>query len=156
MEHLIVRLEASVASWPIAHNIIEIAGLVLGSIPLVISGLEHYAECVSTIKIMFNYPSEFKSLTRRLRVEHDIFRNTVELLLHDCMGDQLLTELLENNDGKSWLDPDVGKALRKKLQTSYALYFETVESLNKTLTEFKERLKLSEDGKVHYAEPSLA
>lgn len=135
---------------------IEIAGLVLGSIPLVISGLEHYAEGVSTIKVMFNYPSEFKSLGRRLRVEQGIFRNIIELLLHDCVGDRLLTELLENIGGKSWSDPDVEKALRRKLQASYALYLEAVESLNKTLIEFKERLKLNEDGKVGYAQPSLA
>ena len=135
---------------------VEIVGLVLGSIPLVISGLEHYAEGVATIKVMFRYPSEFKSLSRRLRVEQDIFRNIIELLLHDCVGDSLLTELLENVGGKSWSDPDVEKALQQKLQASYGVYIETVESLNKTLAEFKERLKLGDDGKVCYAAPSLA
>jgi hypothetical protein len=85
----------------------EIAGFVLGSIPLVISGLEHYAEGVSTIKIMFNAPSEFKSMSRRLTVEHRILRNTVELLLHDCIDDdELLANLMaDNGDSDLWSDP---------------------------------------------------
>lgn len=127
---------------------VDIAGVVLGAIPLVISGLEHYAEGVLTIKIMFNYPSEFRSLSRRLRVEQDIFRNNIELLLHDCVEDSVLTELLENVGGKEWSNPVVEKALARKLRISYSVYLETVESMDKTLREFKERLKLNDDGKV--------
>jgi hypothetical protein len=74
---------------------IEVAGIVLGVIPLVVSGLEHYADGVSTIKVIFNYESEFRSLSRRLRVESNIFQNTVEILLRDCVNDEKLTELLE-------------------------------------------------------------
>ena len=136
---------------------IEIAGLILGGIPLVISGLEHYEEGVSTIKVMFNYPSEFRFLSRRLRVEQDIFRNAMELLLHDCIQDSLLSDLLENIGGKSWSDPAVERALRKKLQASYSVYLETVKDLNKTLREFKQRLKLDEDGRVRsqYCTPPI-
>ena len=128
----------------------EVAGLVLGSIPLVISGLEHYAEGVSTIKIMFNAPSEFKAMGRRLKVEHKIYRNTLELLLHDCIDDdQLLTDLMsDSGDSARWSDPIVEKALRKKLQSSYSVYLETMSSLETTLADFKSRLKLNEDGKV--------
>lgn len=129
---------------------IEVAGLILGAIPLVISGLEHYAEGVSTIKIMFNAPSEFKSLSRRLRVEQKIFKNAIELLLHDCIDDdQMLADLMSDTaDSKLWSDPEVGKALRQKLQTSYSVYLDTMTSLETTLLEFRERLKLNDDGKV--------
>lgn len=129
---------------------VEVAGLVLGSIPLVISGLEHYAEGVSTIKIMFNAPSEFKSLSRRLKVEQKIFKNSIELLLHDCIDDdQLLADLMSDTAGsKLWSDPEVEKALWQKLQSSYSVYLDTMTSLETTLLEFRERLKLNDDGKV--------
>lgn len=129
---------------------IEVAGIVLGAIPLVISGLEHYAEGVSTIRIMFNAPSEFKSLSRRLRVEQKIFKNSIELLLHDCISDdQLLANLMSDTaDSKLWSDPDVERALRQKLQSSYSVYLDTMTSLETTLMEFRNRLKLSDDGKV--------
>ena len=129
---------------------IEVVGLILGSIPLVISGLEHYAEGVSTIKIMFNAPSEFKSLSRRLTVEQKIFKNSIELLLHDCIdNDQLLADLMsETADSKLWSDPEVDKALRMKLQSSHSVYLDTMTSLETTLMEFRNRLKLNDDGKV--------
>lgn len=128
----------------------EIAGFVLGSIPLVISGLEHYAEGVSTIKIMFNAPSEFKNMSRRLTVEHRILINTVELLLHDCIDDeQLLANLMaDSSDPDVWSDAIVEKALRNKLQSSFSVYLETMSSLQTTLADFKSRLKLTDDGKV--------
>jgi hypothetical protein len=60
---------------------IEVAGIVLGAIPLVISGLEHYSEGAQTIRSMWDYPKEFATLSRRLRVENETFRNTMELIL---------------------------------------------------------------------------
>jgi hypothetical protein len=129
---------------------VEIVGFILGGIPLVISGLEHYAEGVSTVKIMFNAPSEFKSLSRRLRVEQKIFKNSVELLLHDCIDDdQLLADLMSDiADSRLWSDPEVDKALRTKLQSSYSVYLDTITSLEATLTAFRDRLKLNDNGKV--------
>ena len=127
---------------------LEIAGVVLGSIPLLISGLEHYAEGASTIKRMFRAPGEFRSLSRRLRVEHDIFRNSMELLLTNCVDDVELQDLLEHVGGNSWSEPAVDVALRKKLNRSYNVYMETVEDMNQTLVAFRERLKLGDDGKV--------
>lgn len=137
---------------PVNHKMagVEVAGFVLASIPLVISGLEHYAEGVSTIKIMFNAPSEFRSLSRRLTVEQRILKNSVELLLHDCIeDDQLLADLMSDNASSDlWCDPNVEKALRQKLQSSYSVYLDTMFSLETTLTKFKNRLKLNDDGKV--------
>lgn len=129
---------------------IEVAGLVLGALPLIVSGLEYYAEGVSTLKVMFNAPSEFKSLSRRLRVEQKIFKNSIELLLHDCIeNNQLLSDLMSDNaDSDLWSDPEVENALRQKLQSSYTVYLETMSSLETTLLQFKDRLRLSDDGKV--------
>ena len=81
-------------------------------------------------------------------MELEIFRNTIELLLGDCVDDQLLTDMLENFGGESWSNPDVQGSLRRKLQTSYKVYLELVQSMNNTLKEFKDRLKLDENGKV--------
>lgn len=127
---------------------LEVAGVVLGAIPLLISGLEHYAEGASTVKRMFRAPAELRSLGRRLQVEHEIFRNCQELLLNDCLDDVLLQDLLQNANSSAWSDPAVEAALRRKLQRSYQGYMETVEDMNKTLTAFRERLQLGDDGKV--------
>jgi len=156
---------------------IEIVGLVLGAIPLVISGkstrglvavnleafttfahgakananstgLEHYGEGVKTIKSMFNYPQEFATLSRRLRIENGIFKNAIELLLHDAVDDTTALLLLEQPAGKRWHDPNVKNGLQEKMQSSYIVFMETIESMNRTITEFQQRLRLGPDGKV--------
>ncbi|KAK3720810.1 hypothetical protein LTR37_003473 [Vermiconidia calcicola] len=132
---------------------IEVAGLVFGAIPLVISGLEHYAEGVATVKVMFNYPSEFRSLGRRLNVEKEIFQNIMESLLDGCADDGILTDLLGQQAGNSWSNPEIDKALRNKLGRSYSVYLETVQDMNESLARFKERLKLDEDGRGPFHDP---
>nr|POF20019.1 hypothetical protein CFP56_52268 [Quercus suber] len=132
---------------------IEVAGLVLGAIPLVISGLEHYGEGARTIKSMWNYPQEFASLSRRMRVEQDIFRNAIELLLSDCVEDAVLADLLDNPGGDIWSDPKVDEALREKMRRSYEVYLETVRGMQTTLERFSARLKLGPDGKVRATLP---
>lgn len=98
---------------------------------------------------MFNAPSEFKSLGRRLTVEQKIFRNTIELLLHDIVDDDMLSEFMKDASNENlWSDPAVERALRNKLQSSYSVYLETIQSMDKTLNEFRSRLKLNDDGKV--------
>jgi hypothetical protein len=132
----------------IAMSGIEVAGIVLGAIPLLISGLEHYAEGVATIRRTFKYQAEFRSLSRQLRVESGIFQNTIELLLTGCVAQDKITELLESPGGKGWQNPDVADSLRQKLGRVYDVYLETVESMSRTVHEFKARLKLNDDGKV--------
>jgi hypothetical protein len=56
--------------------------------------------------------------------------------------------LLTEPGGKSWEDSDVEQELRRILQGSYSVFMETVISMNQALTTFKERLRLSPDGKV--------
>lgn len=60
---------------------IELAGLVLGAIPVVVAGLESYIKGVATIKRYSKYKNELKSLRTSLTTEYDIFRNSCEELL---------------------------------------------------------------------------
>lgn len=127
---------------------LEVAGVVLGGISLLISGLEHYAEGAQTIKIMFRARSVFKGLSRSLEVERQIFYNTIELLLKDCVDDDALQDLLENVGGPAWSEPAVEDALQRRLAKSYRVYFETVEEMNRVVAQFHERLPVGDDGKV--------
>ena len=74
---------------------VEAAGLILGALPLVVSGLESYIEGVATIKRYFRYKNELKSLLRALTTEYDIFRNTCEELLEGLVQAQKMMMLLQ-------------------------------------------------------------
>lgn len=48
----------------------EVAGFILVALPLVISGLNHYADGVTTITKWWGYKRELKSLFRTLHAEY--------------------------------------------------------------------------------------
>lgn len=128
---------------------IEIAGLVLGSIPLVISGLEHYAEGVRTIRKFRQSTREFVRLKRILETENDIFLNSIEILLKDDVSDQVLAAMLNDVNGSSkWKDPMLDECLQTRLGRSYNTYFAAVKSLAQAVTDLHLELKLNAAGKV--------
>ena len=126
---------------------IEVAGLVLGAIPIVITGLEKYIQGVATVKRYFRYKNELKSLLRALSTEYDIFRNSCEELLEGLVPVQRLSFLLQDPGGKPWKDASLEKRLKQRLQDAYKGYLETVDDMEAAVEEFKDRLKLK-DGKV--------
>jgi hypothetical protein len=127
---------------------IEVAGIILGAIPLVISGLEHYSQSANAIKSMWRYPKEFQTLSRRLRIEYEMFRNTMELILSSCVRGRSLEQMLTDSGGKSWEDADVERELHRILQGSHTVFVETVLSMSEAISTFRKRLRLSSDGKV--------
>jgi hypothetical protein len=129
---------------------VEVAGLVLGAIPLLVSGLESYIKGVATIKRYFKYKNELKSLLRTLTTEYDIFRNSCEMLLEGLVHAHKMTLLLKDPGGNLWKDPFIERKLKNRLQSSYVGYLQTVDDMELAVEEFKARLKLGPDGKVRH------
>ncbi|KAF7506265.1 hypothetical protein GJ744_012073 [Endocarpon pusillum] len=92
---------------------IELAGLVLGALPVVVAGLESYIKGVATIKRYFKYKNELKSLRTSLTTEYDIFRNNCEELLEGLVQTQKMALLLIDPGGALWKDPAIEKKLRR-------------------------------------------
>ena len=128
----------------------EVVGIVLGAIPLVISALEHYAEVISTVRIIRKAAQEFRTVARKLEAEHVLFRNALTNMLNDCTGirPETLKTLLHTVGGSAWREPDVEAALLKRLGGSLKSYHEHVQSISIALHTFKERLHLDYNGQV--------
>lgn len=121
---------------------VEAAGLVLAVIPLIISGLEHYAQGAERIKLAWNYAREFKSLARDLETHNTCFRNSIKILLVDCVNIDDQDRLLDNLGGESWSDPHIADVLRLRLCDSYDPYVNTVNNIAEAVTSLQNRLKL--------------
>jgi hypothetical protein len=51
----------------------EIAGLVLGAVPLLISALEHYEDFVEPTVAFFKWKGQLSQATRRLQMGHTVY-----------------------------------------------------------------------------------
>ncbi|ORY17089.1 hypothetical protein BCR34DRAFT_583855 [Clohesyomyces aquaticus] len=121
----------------------EIAGVVLGSIPLIISALEHYSDGISTIKSMQKYQEVFEYLHASFVTSLAIYRNTCEELLSPlALSDAHLYKLLEEVDTRSWDDAILDANLRNRLGTSHLPFKSSLRQINKKIRKFADKLRL--------------
>ena len=128
---------------------VETAGLILGSIPLVVSALEHYAEGIQTIVRWWRCKSEVANLIRILNVEQARFLNTCELLLEGLVSPSQLELLLQSPGGPQWKDTDLDQKLKRRLARSYSAYLRSIDDFASVLKELEAKLELGIDGKVN-------
>lgn len=121
---------------------VEVAGLVLAVIPLVVAGIDSYSNGLRTIKKIRHCMDELEDMRDDLECEHEKFQHTVELLLSDSVDDRTLQRLFDDIGGEMWADEHVDKCLHGRLQRSYAIFWKSVKSMNKSLQELKRGLDL--------------
>lgn len=129
---------------------IEVIGIVLGAIPLLISGLEHYADGADTIRRAFRAGREFRILKQKLDDENLLFRNTITILLEECVDIETQKDLMKDVDGTIWKDMKVRDALENRLRDSYCSYISHVGKIQASLDKFNERLGITAQGQVSY------
>ncbi|KAI0837385.1 hypothetical protein F5Y06DRAFT_304768 [Hypoxylon sp. FL0890] len=131
---------------------IEVAGIVLGSIPLVISALEHYGEILQAINRWRFTAREIQSLTRRLGTQQAIFTNTCEHLLSGIVPATRLEEMIAEPFGPLWQDQDIKDKIELRLDRVMEPFGDTAKTMVEAVEQFKSRLDLDENGQVKWIE----
>lgn len=126
----------------------EIAGVVLGSLPLIISAMEHYADGIATAKRFWRYKSEMRSLILQINTERGIFINTLEQLLTGIVRVEHMADFLTNPGEGVWQDAEVESKLKGRLRSAYQIYIDNVRGMEVSLKKMMEKLALDKDGKV--------
>lgn len=65
---------------------VETAGLVLAVFPLVVKGMQYYAEGLQTIQFWRRYRRELQNHARRIKTQWVRYLNTIELLFGGIVG----------------------------------------------------------------------
>lgn len=128
---------------------LEVAGVVLGALPLIISALEHYADGINTAKRYWRYKSEIRSLILQVKTERGIFLNTIEQLLNGIVRIEQIETFLSSPRGDIWRDHDIDSKLKERLRGVYEIYRDNVEGMKTSLKGIMGKLALDPDtGKV--------
>lgn len=129
---------------------IEIAGLILGAIPLVIAALEHHEKVTKPMRILAKYQGEFFRALTALRSEHALFEQNVELLLGPITTARELTDMLDNTNSSFWSEPRIILALQNHLGRAYPAYVRTVSEIRHSIESIAVGLEaLPGAGSVH-------
>lgn len=118
----------------------EVAGIVLGSIPLVISTLEHYKNGISVIQRYRRYERELQRLIRNLETEKVKLQNVCEKLLDGIVPPSRIDDMVENPGGDLWVKRETQKAIRTRLWKSWNVFEKTLRDIQTATDEMYEKL----------------
>lgn len=128
---------------------IEVAGLVLGALPLIVTALDIYKGTVSKVSKWRRYEREVDRLIRCLRLEDARLQSICEKLLGGSVSGTDIAAMIKDPGGPLWKD----NGLHQKLEPSWRLWYSgedlmgTIEDIKSAVDEIKDKLKLV-DGKV--------
>lgn len=116
----------------------EVAGLVLGGFPLLISALEHYATMEELGRTWWRFRREYKKDLDRLGDVQLLYRGNMRTLLAPLEWDGTLDAtqielLLEDPASKEWCDPEVNAVVSRRLGEFRKRYLEILMEMKETV-----------------------
>lgn len=125
----------------------EVAGIVLGTFPLLVSALEAYC---SLMRDWGKAPSELKSLNRQLTTERAKLYNVCDQLISDVVPQRDIEPMLQDPFGPLWQAKETNEKIRRRLWGSYEPFEDTVQEVGEALDSVMQRLRVhvTHDGKV--------
>ncbi|KAL6922340.1 hypothetical protein FSST1_006366 [Fusarium sambucinum] len=131
----------------------EVAGIVLGSLPLVVTALEAYCKFM---REWGKTPSELRSLNRQLKTERAKYYNVCALLISDVVPQQDIEPMLLSPFGPLWRVSETNDKIRQRLWDAYNPFEETIVEIQEALNAIMSRLRvqISQDGQVEWVNRS--
>lgn len=126
---------------------VEVAGLALGSFPILVEGLKAFHSGIGTIKNMrrSNFEVILRRFLREVEVHSWTYTNTCKLLLDGVVSSEKLGELLSNPEAADWGSPELQGALESRLPPAAAKRFIiTVSQLVDALAQMRKLLGINE------------
>ncbi|KAK3401310.1 hypothetical protein B0T20DRAFT_503904 [Sordaria brevicollis] len=130
---------------------IEVAGLVLGVLPVVIQALNGYRSILSSIR---NVESDIQALILGLETERVRLRTSCELLLEGIVPAKEIDDLLEDPFSEKWKALGVTNKLKIRLWDAVTTYERTIGDMKTVEAELKRSVgfMVQEDGKLKFNE----
>jgi hypothetical protein len=122
----------------------EIAGAVLGSLPLLISALEHYREGLQPLKAFINWNSDLPKVIRRLRTQQVLYEAALKSLLTRIVPDETESMISTPNEGY-WKDIEIQTRLQKRLDITYPAVKCMIADIEGVMIKIAKALGLYED-----------
>ncbi|KAF4979137.1 hypothetical protein FZEAL_4627 [Fusarium zealandicum] len=101
---------------------LEVAGIVLGSLPLLISAIEHYKTILDPLKAFIKYQDELNRALRNLLALHTSLAMTLKILLRRVASEVEVIELMSNWQHELWKSNELKTNLKAVLKEAYGTY----------------------------------
>jgi hypothetical protein len=121
----------------------EIAGVVLGAFPLIISGLENWHNVAKVGKLLIKTRVEYTNCLGDVKYYQIWYKRTLEELLRQIVNDEdEVGRLVGDPGGKDWSSQALQDRLEGRLQESYYLYMDIINRMNEITKNLRSELCL--------------
>lgn len=125
---------------------IEIAGLLLGVFPLLISALEHYRRSTEVLDDWWQIKQEYTKCKNEIKLQELAFEGSLErFLLPLVVDDNQIAALIAEPGGTKWKDPALEDKVKSRLPKSYDLFIDTIYDIKTTVDDLKEELGVNRE-----------
>ncbi|KAF6805722.1 hypothetical protein CSOJ01_09290 [Colletotrichum sojae] len=131
----------------------EVAGLALGSIPVIVSALKVYPDGISNMRRWRSYERELRNLGIKLGVEHLELQTLLQNLLVGALPHSRIENMIKDPFGPDWKKDEFHDVLRLRLWRSPELFESVIVDIKLAMDQIQSKLKLDHNGK---ASPSLS
>lgn len=118
---------------------VEVAGLLIGLLPLVITALEHYQDVHKARGLVARFESEYKRTLRDVKHEQLVLHLTLKDLLAPLCGDDQFEEgdlekWLSDPENSEWSAEEVKSIMKERLGSDvvYGHFLEITDALHQT------------------------
>ena len=122
---------------------VEIAGLLLGSFPLLISALEHYRASAEVLEDWWQIKKEYKKCKNEIKLQELAFESNLErFLLPLVVDDDEIGLLIADPGGALWKDPALEDTLKSRLPKSFELFLDIMHDIQEIMNGLRVELGL--------------
>lgn len=119
----------------------EIAGLVLGVIPLVVSTFENYKKGAQALENLRKYENNIQCLILNINVEQVRLQNVFERLLDGVVPPSQIDAMVKNPNGDLWTEQEVQEEIRLRLWTSWTAFQGTLRAIHEDITKLSKKVE---------------
>lgn len=121
---------------------VETAGIVLGTIPLIIAALEHYEDVARSTEEFFDWRKYRTRLRKELYILRTSFDEAVKILLREIAEPDELIVMLEDPSNQLWTTGPTADGLREALGPTYDPFVLTIVEINEILLSITKHLNI--------------
>ncbi|KAG4284337.1 hypothetical protein FPRO06_08716 [Fusarium proliferatum] len=123
----------------------EIAGIVLGSIPLLISAIEHYSDSLDRATAFFKWKDGLNSALREFWYQHSSFELTLRNILKDVANPPEIEQMIRDPHHELWKSQELSQALQEMLKFAYRPYISTIKDIHACMKRLVSHLYIDRD-----------
>lgn len=120
----------------------EVAGIVLGSLPLLISAIEHYESNLDRIRAFWKWEDELAKAIRELWIQHSSYELTLRNLLRDVANLEEIDEMMGDFRHELWSSQALADNLKMKLHVAYGVYVHTIREMESYMIKLASHLDI--------------